>query len=150
MAIFDKLFVFSDYQDLTTTEEGDFYIDMQAADLEMGAGQPLYFNCKVNGVQDFAGQGSTTLTVRLVYEGTVDGIDGSSVASYTSRTIDESLLTAGAWIVRIALPVNFDEERYVGVYYTIASGPFTQGRVDSWIDSGPQSSYDTQVTTSNI
>ncbi len=150
MAIFDKLFEFSDKQDITVTVEGDFYLDMQSADLEMVAGEPMYLNCKVNGAADFAGQGSTTLTVRFVYEGTVDGIDSNSVASYTSATIDEGNLTAGAWIARVALPVNFDEERYVGVFYTVASGPMTQGDVDCWIDSGPQSSYDTQVTTSNI
>jgi hypothetical protein len=148
MALLDALFEFSDNQTITNADvAATNVLDMQAANLEMGAGTPIYLNVRVGTA--FAG--GTNITVNLVSE-TDATIDGSSIITLTSQaftTATTPSLAAGQWLLRVPLPVNFDENRYVGVYYT-RTGTFTAGTVNAWLDNGPQSSYDTQVTTSNI
>jgi len=151
MALFDAMFEFSDYQLLTGSAQSTNILDMQAADLEMGAGTPIYLNVRVNAAADMAG--GTTLIVRLHNSSTTDidaGTEGSTNnILWSSGTLAQANLTAGTWITRIALPVNFDSNRYVGLQYTDA-GAYTAGGIDAWLDQGPQSSYDTQVSASNI
>jgi len=151
MALFDALFEFSDAQDISQAAgsvAATNVLDMQAADLEMGAGTPMYLNVRIGTIFDSTG-GAATLVVALVNE--VDAtIDGSSVVIYQTRALVESELTAGAWVLRMPLPVNFDEQRYLGLYYTIGGETSTTGTINAWLDHGPQSSYDTQVAASNI
>ena len=149
MALFDAMFEFSDNQTVTATAVADYYIDFQDSDLEMGTGTPLYLNVKVGATAFTTGGGNDgTLTVALVYEGT-DPIDTSSTVIYQTIALAEANLTAGTWIMRMALPVDVDKERYVGLLYTTANN-ITAGTIDAWLDNGPQSSYDTQVSESNI
>lgn len=144
MALFDALFEFSDAQAITTDAQSTNVLDMQAADLEMGAGEPIWLNVRVGTA--FAG--GTSLAVSL-YAHTATTSINSGTQIIATGTIAQASLTANAWIIRVPLPVNFDEERYIGLYYD-DTGAFTAGTVDAWLDHGPQSSYDTQVTTSNI
>ena len=149
MAIFDAMFELSDNQTITTAAASTNILDMVYENLEMGAGTPLWLNVKV-GATAFTtgGDNDGTLTVALVYD-TVAPVDGSSTVIYQTAALAEANLTAGAWILRMPLPYNFDEESIVGLYYTTAN-TITAGTVDAWIDNGSQSSYDTQVTTSKI
>lgn len=153
MAIFDAMLEFSDNQDMSqsaTTYASTDVLDWGASDLEMGAGEPLYLNIRV-GDAIVSTAGSATFVVSLVRETDTD-IDSSSTVIWTSRTFEESDsdLTAGTWIKRMALPVNVDDDRYMGLLYTIGNQTTTLGTVDAWIDHGPQSSFDTQVSESNI
>jgi hypothetical protein len=144
MALLDALFEFSDNQTVTSTAAATNVLDMQAADLEMGAGNPVYLNIRVGT----AYSGGTSVTFALVNE--VDAtIDGSSVVVWQSPAIVVANLTAGAWVKRMALPVDFDSDRYIGLYYTVVGSP-SAGTINAWLDHGPQSSYDTQVSASNI
>ena len=145
MAIFDAMFEFSDAQAITASAQSTNVIDMQAADLEMGAGNPVYLNVRV-GPDDFAG--GTSLAVTLYAHTAATSIE-SGTAVIATGTILQAALTAGAWILRVALPVDFDTARYVGLYYT-DTGNFSAGAINAWLDHGPQSSYDTQVSPSNI
>jgi hypothetical protein len=149
MAIFDAMFELSDNQTVTTTTASTDILDLVVEDIELGAGEPLYLNVRV-GTTAFStgGDNDGTLTVALVYD-TAAPVDGSSTVIYQTAALAEANLTAGAWIIRMALPVNVDEESIVGLYYTTAN-TLTAGTIDAWIDHGPQSSYDTQVSTSNI
>ena len=146
MALFDALFEFSDNQAITASAAATNVIDMQAADLEMGAGQPMYLNVRVGGTAFDSAADDGTLTVALVSD-TDATIDGSSIVTIQTKAVAEATLVAGEWVTRVSLPVNFDDNRYVGLYYTVAgSGDFTAGTIDAWIDNGPQSSFDTQVS----
>ncbi len=149
MALFDALFEFSDAQSVAATAESTNILDMQSSGLEMGAGTPIYLNIRV-GVAAAAG---TSLTVVFHNSSTTDidaGTEGSTNNTvWSSGAIPIANLTAGAWITRLSLPVNFDANRYVGIQYT-ASGTLTSCTVNAWLDNGPQSSYDTQVSDSNI
>jgi len=144
MALIDAMFEFSDAQEITSSAAGTNIIDMVTENLEMGAGQPFWLNCRVHTT--FAG--GTSLSLELAYD-TVAPIDSSSTVVYQTPAIVTASLTAGTWIMRMPLPYNFDEESIVGVYYTVV-GTHTAGNLDCWLDNGPQSSHDTQVSQSNI
>ncbi len=157
MAIFDAKLEFSDDQAIVTTSAtyaADNTFDFEASGLEMGAGEPLWFNARVGTVAFAATSGSTagacTLIVDLVNESDTT-IDSGSEIMYRSRTFTEDELTKGAWLVRIPLPYDIDKQDIMGVLYTIAGDDLgDQAKIDVWIDHGPQSSYDTQVANSNI
>ena len=153
MAIFDAKFELLD--DGTLYDDGDTdynagtakEIDWTQANLEMGAGTPLYLNIRV-GTTAYAG--GTTADFKLFADDTSSGHDSSStVVMATGPIALANIDAAGDWIYRGVLPVNVDAERYLQLGVTCV-GTFTAGSVDCWIDHGPQSSYDTQVTTSNI
>jgi hypothetical protein len=144
MAILDVLFEFSDDQPITGDAQSTDVLDMQAADLEMGAGNPVWLNVKVGTA--FAG--GTSLIVSLYAHSAATSINSGTQVLATG-TILQAALTADTWIIRVPLPVDFDSERYVGLYYN-DTGAFTAGTINAWLDHGPQSSYDTQVSASNI
>ncbi len=152
MALFDVMFEFDDALDLGThtnaeVEASTNVLDFVDSDLEMGQGEPLWLNIQV--AEAFTSGGSSTLVVDLMRETDTD-IDASSTTIYETGAIDIAALTLGAWILRMPLPVNVDEDRYIGLLYTIGATTLTAGKVNAWLDHGPQSSYDTQVTGSNI
>jgi hypothetical protein len=146
MAILDALFEFSDAQAITVDAQSTNVLDWGSGmeGLEMGAGSPMYLNIRV--ATTFAG--GTSLIVSLYSHSAATSIE-SGTAVFTTDSILQATLVAGYWITRIALPVNVDLARYLGVYYD-QTGDFTAGAIDAWIDQGPQSSYDTQVAASNI
>ena len=161
MALFDASLEFSDDQDAsqsagTLAASNTFCFSdttQELTGLEMGAGQPMWFNCKVGTEAVAATSGSTagacTFVVSLVNESDTT-IDSSSETMYTSRTFTEDELTAGAWLVKIPLPYDIDKQAYMGVLYTVGGATSAVGTVDAWIDNGSQSSFDTQVSASNI
>ena len=123
MALFDAMFEFSDAQAITASAQSTNVLDLQAADLEMGAGTPIWLNVRV-GTADFAG--GTSLKVTFYACSTATTIsNGSDLLA--SDTIAQASLTAGAWIIRVPLPVNFDEDRYIGLYYTDTGGFTAEG-----------------------
>lgn len=156
MALFDALLELSDDQDIsmgqtTTAAENTFnWID---TDLEMGQGEPIWFNARIGteavAQVDGTTSGACTLLIDLVSEDNTT-IDSSSEVLYRSRVFTEDELTEKAWLVRIPLPVDIDNKQYLGVLYTIGGATSAVGKIDTWLDHGPQSSHDTQVTGSNI
>lgn len=153
MALFDAMFELSDDQDIgdnsaSSTEASTNILDWTLDDKEMGAGEPLWLNVKM-GTEALLSSSTCTLTVALCYD-SVAPIDSSSTVIYQTGAIGKATLTAGAWVLRMPLPVNVDEDNIMGLLYTIGTTASTAGKVDAWIDHGPQSSYDTQVSASNI
>lgn len=147
MAIFDVMFEFSDAQsilgaDAQSTDVLDWGSGME--DLEMGAGTPIWLNIKIGTA--FAGGTSIAFSV---YTHTAATSINSGTQIYTTPAIATASLTANTWVLRMPLPVNCDENRYLGLYYDV-TGTMTAGTIDAWLDHGPQSSFDTQVATSNI
>ncbi len=155
MALFDIMFNFSgasgtaqDISQAAGTVASTDILDFVNSDLEMGAGEPVWLNVQVAEVVASAELGAT-LAVALCYD-TVAPIDSSSTVIYTTPAIPEATLVAGYWVLRMPLPVNVDEERIVGLLYTIGTNTTTTGTVNAWLDHGSQSSYNTQVENSNI
>ncbi len=152
MGIFDAMLEFSDDQDigaLTATEvaAATNTFNWTLSDLEMGAGEPLWLNVKM-GTEALLSSGSATLTVALKRE-TDTTIDTDSTTVW-STTVAKAALGVGAWIIRMPLPYDVDADAYMGLLYTVNAATVSAGKVDAWIDHGPQSSYDTQVSASNV
>lgn len=150
MALFDVMFEFSDNQPVAATAQSTDVLNWGDTDLEMGAGTPIWLNIQVQ----VAASAGTSLTCDLLStDGDTDIDDGTEGTHYiklwSSGAVPQASLTAGHWICRIPLDVNADEFQYMGIQYT-ASGTLTGCTVNAWLDHGPQSSYDTQVATSNI
>ncbi len=152
MAIFDAMFEFSDEDDIsqgTGTVASTDILDWTLADLEMGAGEPLWLNVRM-GLEGLASSGSSaTLVVALCHD-TAAPIDSSSTVIYQTAALAVGVLGAGEWILRMPLPYNVDDGRITGLLYTIAGETSSLGTINAWVDHGPQSSYDTQVSASNI
>ena len=143
MAIFDAMLEFSDAQVLTNASAASTNIlDWTLSDLEMGAGEPVWLNVRV----ETAFAGGTSVVVALVQDSTAP-VDGSSIVIYQTPAL--TTLAAGQWVIRMPLPYYVDEQQFMGLYYTV-TGTYTAGTLNAWLDHGPQSSYDVQVTTSNI
>jgi hypothetical protein len=122
--ILDASTVMSDAQDITVTAASSNYIDTLAAgDAYKGA----WLVVRVNTA--FTASGSATLTFDVQTD------DNSSFSSATSMHITSAIakatLVAGYNAVRIRIPLTV--ERYIRVYYTVASGPMTAGRVDAFV-----------------
>jgi hypothetical protein len=155
MAIYDVMFEFSDNQDISQavgSVASTDTLDFQAADREMGAGEPVWLNVQIGTAfaeVEGATTGACTLVVALCND-SVDPIDGSSTVLYQTRALTEPELTANAWILRMPLPVDVDSDRILGLYYTIAGATSAVGTINAWLDHGPQSSHDTQVCPSNV
>ena len=155
MAIYDALFEFLDDATLvsaTGTTKGATCktLNMVDADLEMGAGEPIWLNIRM-GTTVYSGTG--TVKIELVADTAAQGQDSSSTVILSTGLQDVAaapFITAGAWILRVPLPVDVDKEQYLGILFTGSAACGTVGKVDAWLDHGPQSSYDTQVSTSNI
>ena len=154
MAIFDAMFEFADNQDMFDSA-ATYYVttgktlDWNNTDLEMGAGEPVWLNVRV-GTVGFAG--GTSVQAILVGDTAAGGHDGSSTTLLSGPVVAVGATTTtapGAWLLRCPLPYNIDDLQYTGVAI-VNDGANTAGKVDAWLDHGPQSSFDTQVTTSNI
>ena len=119
---------------------------MQASDLEMGAGTPIYLNVRVGTI---AFTGGTSVTVELTSDTDASKTGGDKVYTSEAFAVDNAETAIGAWLVRIPLGVDFDKNQYIYINYRCV-GTVTAGKCNAWLDHGPQSSYDTQVATSNI
>ena len=152
MALYDVMYELFDDKTLVAATGTDYVgatcktIDFQASDREMGAGTPLYLNIRVGTT---AYVGGTNAEFFLSCDDTAAGHDGTFSTVWKSGDRLISDLTAGAWIYRGALPVEVDQERFLSLGID-CDGATTLGTINAWIDHGPQSSYTTQVSTSNI
>lgn len=155
MAIYDALFEFLDDATIvsatgTTIGATCKTINMGASDLEMGAGEPIWLNIRI-GTTVYSGTGNVRIS--LVADTGAQGQDSSSTIVMTTglkNVAAAPFITAGAWVLRMPLPVDVDPEQYLGILFEGIAACGSVGKLDAWLDHGPQSSYDTQVTTSNI
>ena len=149
MALFDVLFEFCDAQTVWGDEASDNTLDMQASDLEMGAGTPIYLNIKCGTTFD-SGTDAATLVISLVNDAD-NTIDVSSIKILSTRAlaVGDPELTAGGSI-SFSLPVDFDFDRYIGLWFENANEAFNAGTLDAWLGNESIGSHDTQVSDSNI
>ncbi len=155
MAIFDAMFEFLDDGQLIGTSTTDYNattaneLDWTIANLEMGAGEPVWLNIKVGTTAYSPTTAADTVDFKLFADDTSEGHDSDSTIVLASGARETSTLTAGAWVLRVPLPVDVDTERYLQIGATFNEAT-TAGTIDAWLDHGPQSSFDTQVAPSNI
>lgn len=129
--ITDALTTFSNDQAITATANSTNDLDLGAAG--MNYGHDIEIVAEVDTT--FTAAGAATLTVTLV---TDDNAAFSSPTTLLSTiAIPVAQLVAGYRLPINALPNNV--ERYVRLVYTVATGPFTAGKINAGLAHAAQS-----------
>ncbi|MGE4558534.1 MAG: Bbp16 family capsid cement protein [Desulfovibrionaceae bacterium] len=113
---------FSSEQAVTASAVSENILDVGK---NAGAGQPLRIHCMVAADFDEAG---TSLQVGLRSAETAAGV-ASGTEHWVGPAVAAADLTQGC--VFNLPPLPDEHGRYVGLYYTVAGGPFGAGAVDA-------------------
>lgn len=139
---------FSDAQAVTATAISSNVMDLQAAlgagtniaygntVMDVGQGEDVYLVVQTAVAITDAGS-DATLTVTL--ESATDaGLTTAAVVHFSTGALAfATYATAGSVVAMIKLPAA-DYKRYLGVRYTVASGPFTAGAIDAFLTKDVQ------------
>ena len=133
--ILDERTEFSDAQAVTSSAISDV-IDLGATPTlrSLGAGEPLYLVISVDEAATAAG--AATVTFSLESDSTADLATSATVHASTAA-IGKATLIVGYTAAIIPLPVAATYERYLGVRYTVATGPLTAGKFSAFLTSTP-------------
>lgn len=144
MAYVDQQIEFSDSQAVTATAISTNVYDLfsmstgaSATDLspntriDVGSGEDVYL---VVNTAVLATDTSSDATLTVSFETADDvGLSTNMQVVYTTGAIAfASFATAGTNLVKIKIPA-FAYRRYIGLRYTVASGPLTAGAFDAFI-----------------
>lgn len=135
--LLDAFNEFSDSQVVTVTVISTNVHDLGSVPTlrDIGSGETLYLGFQVD-VTATAG-GAATVTVALETDSDA-GLTTSPTIHTTSGALALADLVAGQRIKYFTLPPNRDYERFLGVRYTIATGPLTAGSFSTFLTHTPQ------------
>lgn len=144
----DSQTTFSDAQAVTSTAISSNVIDLLTLGLgagsgvganstiDIGMGEELYLVVQTAVAVTDTGS-DATLAVTLESD-TAVGLGSSPVVHYSTGTLAfAAYATAGTQFVAIRLPAG-SYKRYLGLRYTVASGPFTAGAFDAFLTTNLQ------------
>jgi hypothetical protein len=124
-------------QAVTTTAISDNVIDLRNAATPALADEGLHggpmFLVILTTVAATA-SGAATVTFSLESDSTAD-LATSATVHWTTSAIGKATLIVGYIVARIKLPLG-DYERYLGVRYTVATGPLTAGSFLAYLTPG--------------
>lgn len=152
MAMYDIIGEFADAQTFTTltTTEGRTstnVINLGVSDVNWGNGE-IWLNIAI--ATAFTSTGGTPATTITLRSSTDETVNGSDTAVITIAAQDLTGKVAGTLLARQRLPVDVDQEQFIGVFVQNATADYTAGALDMWLDHGSQSDFATQKTQSNI
>lgn len=143
----DKNLEFSDAQAVTSTaisanvydlfsmaEGGNASEITPNSRLDVGLGEDLWLVVNTQTTATDTGS-DATLTISLETADDAGLSTNAQVVYSTGAIAFASFATAGTNLVRLKLP-SFPYRRYLGVRYTVASGPLTAGAFDAFVTSG--------------
>lgn len=136
MSILDAHNEFSSAQAVTATAISTNVIDTGAFVKNLGVGDPLWLIVRTVTAATDAGS-DATLAVTLE---TADNaaLSTNPVVHYTTGTLAFAAFSpAGTALIAIPLP-SADYKQYMGIRYTVASGPLTAGAFDAYLTRDPQ------------
>lgn len=142
--IVDKFNEFSDAQAVTATAISTNVIDLSPLGggqgvntvRDIGSGEELYL--VVRTVETATAAGAATLNVSLESDSTENLATSPTVHFSTGALALAAFGTAGAQVAAVKLPAG-DYERYLGVRFTVATGPLTAGKFDAFLTKDVQS-----------
>lgn len=128
--IIDKQARFDWDDAITVTRVSTDKIDLVAARMDLGQVDNLFLVVLVT--EAFTAAGSATLTVDLVDD---DNASLSSPATLQTlaSAVGKATLIAGYEIYKGRIPLGKITQRYLGLNYTVATGPMTAGKVRSFL-----------------
>lgn len=133
--IFDERTKFAARQTVTSTAISDV-IDLGAAPTlrSVGSGEATYLVISVDEAVTAAG--AATVAFSLESDSTSD-LATSPTVHLTTGPIGKASLAAGATAAVIPLPAASNCERYLGVRFTVTTGPLTAGKFSALLTSTP-------------
>lgn len=129
---------FSDAQAVTSTAISSNVIDLGATNTlkDIGTGQDVYLVVSTQTAATDSGS-DATLTVTLESDSTANLATSATVHFSTGALAFAAFSPAGTVLAAVKLPAG-NYERYVGVRYTVASGPLTAGKFDAFLTTDVQ------------
>lgn len=133
--IIDKELEFSDAQAVTASAISENVVDTGALPVtkDIGEGAQLFLVIQVDTAATAAGAATVDFSVES--DSTADLATSASVHTSTGP-IGKAVLVAGYQVI-IPLPPG-DYEQYLGVRYTVATGPLTAGNFSAFMTPNPQ------------
>ena len=131
--ILDAQNQFSDAQAVTSTAISTNVIDLGSDNTlrDIGSGKPVWLVIQTQTSCTDSGS-DATVTFSLESDSTAD-LATSATVHYTSGALAfATYATAGTIVLAIRIPAG-SYERYLGVRYTVASGPLTAGKFDAFL-----------------
>lgn len=132
--ILDERTEFSDAQAVTSSAISDVIDLGSTPTLRALALSGMFLVVTVDTAATAAG--AATVTFSLESDSTAD-LATSATVHFTTSAIGKASLTAGSYQVVIPLPVAATYERYLGVRYTVATGPLTAGAFSAYLTPVP-------------
>jgi hypothetical protein len=135
--IVNKREEFADSQAVTATAIGSTgVIDLGASPTlqDVANGKPLFVVFQVDTAATAAGAATVTLSVE---SDSTANLATSATVHATTEAIGKATLVAGYKRI-LALPPGRSYERYLGVRFTVATGPLTAGAFSAFLTSEPQ------------
>lgn len=147
----DKQEELSDSQAVTVTAISTNVIDLTQGQaglttIDIGTGENMYLVIQVDTTATAGG--AAVVTFSLESDSTAN-LATSPTVHYTSAGTPVATLVAGYEVARIKLPGG-DYERFLGVRYTVATGPLTAGAFSAFLtkDAHGQKNYASGFTVS--
>ena len=141
MAWIDKLNLFSDSQAVTASAISNVmevvrgYTGTLQSNTTIDLGctpSDLYLEIRVT--ETVTADGAATVTFSLESDSTAD-LATSATVHWTTAAIGKATLTAGYKVATLKLPGG-NYEKYLGVRYTVATGPLTAGKFTAYLTNG--------------
>lgn len=80
--------------------------------------------------------GAATVTFSLESDSTAN-LATSATVHYSTAAIAKTALTLGSYVCKVPLPIDATYERYLGVRFTVATGPLTAGKFSAYLTPVP-------------
>lgn len=137
--ILDKQNEFSDAQAVTSTAISTNVLDLGSTNTlkDMGAGRAVYLVIQTQTACTDSGS-DATVAFTLESDSTADLATSATVHYSTGAVAFAGYSPVGTVVAVVALPLGKTYERYLGVRYTVASGPLTAGKFDAFLTRDPQ------------
>lgn len=134
--ILDAFNEFSDAQAVTATAISTNVIDLYSDNTlrDIGTGEEVYLVFSIPTT--FTAAGAATLTAALVSDSTANLATSPTTHVTLLNAVPVASLVAGTQY-SVRLPAG-DYERYLGVQYTVATGPMTAGAIDAFLSKDVQ------------
>jgi hypothetical protein len=131
----DSQLMLSDAQAVTASGASSNSVDMGPNSRKLDVGDPIYLFVNVD--QSFTADGSATLSIGVQTDD--DSAFGTAVTLMTTQAYAKTALTAGRTPIILALPHGV--KRYLRLYYTVATGPMTAGKLSAVLASDVEGNF---------
>ena len=135
--ILDKRTEFADAVALNTGAAGTYLIgnqiDLDAAQRDVGNGEPLYLVITVDTLPTSGGAATAQFTLASDDSASI-ATNGTASVHFVTKAFAISEMAAGTVLAAVALPIQgVAYERYLGILQTTGTAAFTGGKVNAFL-----------------